>query len=70
MKTYRYDVVIVGAGPAGVTAAGALAGSGISVALIETAPRTGPAAYTSPKASPPMNASAMRPWRQRPSSAA
>src|SRR5512137_1219746 len=37
MKTYKYDVVIVGAGPAGVTAAGALAGSGISVALIETA---------------------------------
>ncbi len=35
MKTYRFDVVIVGAGPAGATAAGALAGSGISVALIE-----------------------------------
>jgi alkylation response protein AidB-like acyl-CoA dehydrogenase/flavin-dependent dehydrogenase/electron transfer flavoprotein alpha subunit len=37
VKNYRFDVVIVGAGPAGVTAAGALAGSGISVALIETA---------------------------------
>ncbi|MBS1125459.1 MAG: hypothetical protein H6Q98_397, partial [Nitrospirae bacterium] len=37
MKTYQFDVVIVGAGPAGVTAAGALAGSGISVALLETA---------------------------------
>jgi electron transfer flavoprotein-quinone oxidoreductase len=37
MKTYKYDVVIVGAGPAGVTAAGVLAGSGISVALLETA---------------------------------
>src|SRR5512137_1487447 len=37
MKTYKYDVVIVGAGPAGVTAAGTLAGSGISVALLETA---------------------------------
>src|SRR5512145_1413986 len=35
MTTYRFDVVIVGAGPAGVTAAGALAGTGISVALIE-----------------------------------
>ena len=37
MKNYRFDVVIIGAGPAGVTAAGTLAGSGISVALIETA---------------------------------
>src|SRR5512143_2250831 len=35
MKTYRFDVIIVGAGPAGVTAAGALAGSGLSVALVE-----------------------------------
>ena len=35
MNTYRYDVVIIGAGPAGVAAAGALAGSGISVALLE-----------------------------------
>jgi electron transfer flavoprotein-quinone oxidoreductase len=35
MKTYRFDVIIVGAGPAGVTAAGALAGSGLTVALIE-----------------------------------
>jgi electron transfer flavoprotein-quinone oxidoreductase len=36
MKTYRFDVVIIGAGPAGGAAAGALAGSGISVALIES----------------------------------
>src|SRR5512135_3103302 len=35
MTNYRFDVVIIGAGPAGVTAAGALAGSGISVALLE-----------------------------------
>src|SRR5512143_4132685 len=35
MIHYRFDVVIIGAGPAGVTAAGALAGSGVSVALIE-----------------------------------
>ncbi len=35
MINYRFDVVIIGAGPAGVTAAGALAGSGISVALLE-----------------------------------
>src|SRR5512145_2437602 len=35
MTTYRFDVIIVGAGPAGVTAAGALAGSGLTVALIE-----------------------------------
>jgi len=36
MKQYKFDVVIIGAGPAGVTAAGCLAGSGISVAMIET----------------------------------
>ncbi len=35
MPTTRFDVIIIGAGPAGVAAAGALAGSGISVALIE-----------------------------------
>src|SRR5512143_244078 len=35
MIHYRFDVVIIGAGPAGVTAAGALAGSGVSVALLE-----------------------------------
>jgi electron transfer flavoprotein-quinone oxidoreductase len=35
MKTYSFDVIVIGAGPAGVSAAGALAGSGISVALIE-----------------------------------
>src|SRR5512135_1953106 len=35
MKTYKFDVVVIGAGPAGVTAAGSLAGSGLSVALIE-----------------------------------
>jgi electron transfer flavoprotein-quinone oxidoreductase len=35
MKQYKFDVVIIGAGPAGVTAAGALAGTGISVALLE-----------------------------------
>ncbi|MGE5808727.1 MAG: FAD-dependent oxidoreductase, partial [Nitrospirota bacterium] len=35
MIHYRFDVVIIGAGPAGVTAAGALAGSGLSVALLE-----------------------------------
>lgn len=37
MKQYRFDVVIIGAGPAGVAAAGALAGTGISVALLEAA---------------------------------
>ncbi len=35
MKQYRFDVIIIGAGPAGVAAAGTLAGTGISVALIE-----------------------------------
>jgi alkylation response protein AidB-like acyl-CoA dehydrogenase/flavin-dependent dehydrogenase/electron transfer flavoprotein alpha subunit/ferredoxin-like protein FixX len=35
MKQYKFDVIIIGAGPAGVTAAGALAGTGISVALLE-----------------------------------
>ena len=35
MKTFAFDVIIIGAGPAGITAAGALAGSGISVAVIE-----------------------------------
>ena len=35
MKTCRFDVVIVGAGPAGVAAAGALAGSGLSICLLE-----------------------------------
>ena len=35
MKISRFDVVIIGAGPAGVAAAGALAGSGLSVCLLE-----------------------------------
>ena len=35
MSSPKFDVIIVGAGPAGVTAAGVLAGSGIAVALIE-----------------------------------
>ena len=35
MKTYQFDVIIIGAGPAGIAAAGTLAGSGISVAVIE-----------------------------------
>ena len=35
MQHYKFDVIIIGAGPAGVTAAGALAGTGISVALLE-----------------------------------
>jgi electron transfer flavoprotein-quinone oxidoreductase len=35
MKQYKFDVIIIGAGPAGVTAAGVLAGTGISVALLE-----------------------------------
>ncbi|HEX9019868.1 MAG TPA: FAD-dependent oxidoreductase, partial [Nitrospirota bacterium] len=35
MTQYKFDVVIVGAGPAGVAAAGALAGTGVSVALLE-----------------------------------
>ena len=35
MKHYKFDVIIIGAGPAGVTAAGALAGTGLSVALLE-----------------------------------
>ncbi len=35
MKHYKFDVVIIGAGPAGVAAAGALGGTGISVALLE-----------------------------------
>jgi electron transfer flavoprotein-quinone oxidoreductase len=36
MKQYKFDVIIIGAGPAGVTAAGVLAGTGISVALLES----------------------------------
>ena len=35
MALPRFTVIIIGAGPAGVTAAGALAGAGISVALLE-----------------------------------
>jgi len=35
MKQYRFDVIVIGAGPAGAAAAGALAGTGISVALLE-----------------------------------
>ena len=35
MKHFKFDVVIIGSGSAGVTAAGALAGAGISVALLE-----------------------------------
>ncbi|HWR73285.1 MAG TPA: FAD-dependent oxidoreductase, partial [Nitrospirota bacterium] len=41
MRSYRFDVVIIGAGPAGVTAAGVLAGTGISVALIEAGVHAG-----------------------------
>jgi electron transfer flavoprotein-quinone oxidoreductase len=37
MQHYSFDVVIIGAGPAGVTAAGTLAGAGISVALVDAA---------------------------------
>src|SRR5271169_6477289 len=35
MNHYQFDVVIIGAGPAGVTAAGSLAGAGITVALLD-----------------------------------
>jgi electron transfer flavoprotein-quinone oxidoreductase len=35
MKNYRFNVIIVGAGPAGVSAAAGLSGSGLSIALIE-----------------------------------
>ena len=35
MTNHRFNVIIIGAGPAGVAAAGALAGTGISVALLE-----------------------------------
>jgi electron transfer flavoprotein-quinone oxidoreductase len=35
MSQHKFDVIVVGAGPAGVTAAGALANAGISVALLE-----------------------------------
>jgi electron transfer flavoprotein-quinone oxidoreductase len=35
MKNYKFDAIVIGAGPAGVTAAGALAGADISVALLE-----------------------------------
>ncbi|HUI46707.1 MAG TPA: acyl-CoA dehydrogenase family protein [Nitrospirota bacterium] len=35
MNQYKFDVIIVGAGPAGTTAAGVLANAGISVALLE-----------------------------------
>ncbi len=35
MIQYKFDVVVVGAGPAGVAAAGSLARAGISVALLE-----------------------------------
>ena len=35
MNQYKFDVLIIGAGSAGVTAAGALAGTGISVALLD-----------------------------------
>lgn len=35
MKAYKFDVIIIGAGPAGAAAAGVLAGSGVSVAMLE-----------------------------------
>ncbi len=35
----RYDLVVVGAGPAGLSLARALAGSGLSMALVEASPR-------------------------------
>jgi alkylation response protein AidB-like acyl-CoA dehydrogenase/flavin-dependent dehydrogenase/electron transfer flavoprotein alpha subunit/ferredoxin-like protein FixX len=35
MNHYQFDVVIIGAGPAGVAAAGSLAGAGITVALLD-----------------------------------
>ncbi|EHP42987.1 BFD/(2Fe-2S)-binding domain-containing protein, partial [Cupriavidus basilensis OR16] len=37
----RYDVLVVGAGPAGMAAARAAAGSGCSVALIDDNPAPG-----------------------------
>jgi len=35
MNQYKFDVIIIGAGPAGVAAAGALAGTGLSIAVLE-----------------------------------
>lgn len=35
MSQYKFDVIIIGAGPAGIAAAGSLGGTGISVAVIE-----------------------------------
>ncbi len=37
MKAYKFDVIIIGAGPAGVAAARSLAGAAVPVALIEGA---------------------------------
>src|SRR5262245_970232 len=37
----RYDVAIVGAGPAGLAAAATAAGAGCRVALLDAAPRAG-----------------------------
>ncbi len=37
MNPYKFDVIVIGAGPGGVTAAGCLANAGISVAVIEGA---------------------------------
>ena len=35
----RFDIVVVGAGPAGLSFARSLAGSGLKVALVERQPR-------------------------------
>ncbi|MGH8823633.1 MAG: FAD-dependent oxidoreductase [Jiangellaceae bacterium] len=41
MATSRYDVVVVGAGPAGMAAAAAAARAGCTVAMLDAAPRPG-----------------------------
>lgn len=51
MESLRYDIAIIGAGPAGLAALDQLAGKGLKVAVIDEQPRAGGQIYRQPPAS-------------------
>ncbi|MDE1179671.1 FAD-dependent oxidoreductase, partial [Paraburkholderia sp.] len=53
---YRYDVVVIGAGPAGLHAAWAAARHGARVAILDDNPRAGGQIWRHGPAHPPSNA--------------